>query len=115
MFQKVLIANRGAIATRIIRTLKDFDIIAVAVYAEADARSLHVRNADENYSLGDGGAAETYLNADKILDIAKRCGAEAIHPGYGFLSENAAFVRSCEAAGLYRPDRTAHARFWFKT
>jgi len=100
MFQKVLIANRGAIATRIIRTLKQFNIIAVSVYAEADARSLHVRNADEAYSLGDGGAADTYLNIEKILDIAQRCGAEAIHPGYGFLSENADFVRQCEAAGI---------------
>ena len=100
MFQKVLIANRGAIATRIIRTLKQFNIIAVSVYAEADARSLHVRNADEAYSLGDGGAADTYLNIEKILDIAQRCGAEAIHPGYGFLSENADFVRQCEAAGV---------------
>ena len=100
MFQKVLIANRGAIATRIIRTLKQFNIIAVSVYAEADARSLHVGNADEAYSLGDGGAADTYLNIEKILDIAQRCGAEAIHPGYGFLSENADFVRQCEAAGV---------------
>ncbi|POP51623.1 urea carboxylase [Zhongshania marina] len=100
MFQKVLIANRGAIATRIIRTLKQFNIIAVSVYAEADARSLHVRNADEAYSLGDGGAADTYLNIEKILDIAQRCGAEAIHPGYGFLSENADFVRQCEADGI---------------
>ncbi|MBU0538813.1 MAG: ATP-grasp domain-containing protein, partial [Gammaproteobacteria bacterium] len=100
MFQKVLIANRGAIATRIIRTLKQFNITAVSVYAEADARSLHVRNADEAYSLGDGGAADTYLNIEKILDIAKRCGAEAIHPGYGFLSENADFVRQCEADGI---------------
>jgi len=100
MFQKVLIANRGAIATRIIRTLKQFNITAVSVYAEADARSLHVRNADEAYSLGDGGAADTYLNIEKILDIAKHCGAEAIHPGYGFLSENADFVRQCEADGI---------------
>lgn len=100
MFQKVLIANRGAIATRIIRTLKQFNITAVAVYAEADARSLHVRDADEAYSLGDGGAADTYLNIEKILEIASRCGAEAIHPGYGFLSENASFVSDCEAAGI---------------
>lgn len=100
MFNKVLIANRGAIATRIQRSLKSLGVISVAVYAEADARSLHVRNADEAYSLGDGGAADTYLDADKILQIAKDCGAGAIHPGYGFLSENANFVRSCEAAGI---------------
>ncbi|MBB5189115.1 urea carboxylase [Zhongshania antarctica] len=100
MFTKVLIANRGAIATRIIRSLKELDVIAVAVYAEADARSMHVRNADEAYSLGEGGAAETYLDAAKILAIAKSCGAEAIHPGYGFLSENASFVAACEAANI---------------
>ena len=100
MFTKVLIANRGAIATRIIRSLKELDVIAVAVYAEADARSLHVRHADEAYSLGEGGAADTYLDAEKILAIAKYCGAEAIHPGYGFLSENAGFVKACEAANI---------------
>ncbi|WP_430009830.1 biotin carboxylase N-terminal domain-containing protein, partial [Methylophaga lonarensis] len=100
MFQKVLIANRGAIATRIIRTLKKLSIQSVAVYAQSDLNSLHVREADEAYCLGDGGAADTYLNTDKLFAIAKQCGAEAIHPGYGFLSENAEFVRQCEASGI---------------
>lgn len=100
MFKKVLIANRGAIATRIIRTLKHLGIGSVAVYAECDADSLHVRHADEAWYLGDGGAADTYLNMDRLLEIAAESGAEAIHPGYGFLSENAAFVARCEAAGL---------------
>ncbi|HEY7772254.1 MAG TPA: urea carboxylase [Marinagarivorans sp.] len=100
MFKTVLIANRGAIATRIIRTLKAMNVTAVAVYAESDADSLHVRRADVAVSLGEGAAADTYLNVDKILAIAKQTGAQAIHPGYGFLSENADFVRRCEAQGI---------------
>ncbi len=100
MFNKVLIANRGAIATRIIRTLKQLGVTAIAVYAEADIDSLHVSQADEAYSLGSGRAAETYLNQDKLLEIAQRCGAAAIHPGYGFLSENPDFVTRCEDAGI---------------
>ena len=100
MFTKVLIANRGAIATRIIRTLKKLNIKAVAVYAESDAESLHVRLADEAYCLGEGAAAQTYLDRQKIIRIAQETGAQAIHPGYGFLSENAAFVEECEAAGV---------------
>jgi urea carboxylase len=100
MFSKVLIANRGAIATRIIRTLKRLDISSLALYAESDADSLHVRDADEAVSLGEGAAAETYLNVDKIIAIAKEKEVDAIHPGYGFLSENAAFVRRCEAEGI---------------
>ena len=100
MFKKVLIANRGAIATRIIRTLKSMNIKSVAVYAECDRDSLHVRDADESFSLGDGVASDTYLNVDKLLSIATQCGAEAIHPGYGFLSENAEFVKQCDSKGL---------------
>jgi len=100
MFTKVLIANRGAIATRIIRTLKKLNIKSVAVYAESDADSLHVRLADESFSLGEGAAAQTYLDRKKIIAIARQTGAQAIHPGYGFLSENSGFVAECEAAGL---------------
>ena len=100
MFSKILIANRGAIATRVIRTLNTLNIASVAVFAESDANSLHVRHADEAFCLGEGPAADTYLNVDKIIDIAKQTGAEAIHPGYGFLSENADFVRRFEAEGI---------------
>ncbi|MCB1690749.1 MAG: urea carboxylase [Halioglobus sp.] len=100
MFSKVLIANRGAIATRIIRTLQRLGIESVAVYNEADAHSLHVQRADSAISLGAGSAAETYLDIDKVLQAAKDSGAQAIHPGYGFLSENTEFVARCEAQGL---------------
>ncbi len=100
MFTKVLIANRGAIATRIIRTLKTLNITAVAIYHTADQDSLHVQQADKAISLGEGSVSDTYLNIDKIIDIAKQEGIEAIHPGYGFLSENTEFVARCEAEGL---------------
>ncbi|ODN67411.1 urea carboxylase [Methylophaga muralis] len=100
MFKKILIANRGAIATRIIRTLHQMGIQAVAIYAEADRDSLHVSTADEAFSLGEGRAADTYLNQQRILKIAKETGAQAIHPGYGFLSENPDFARLCEANNL---------------
>jgi len=100
MFSKVLIANRGAIACRVIRTLKQLNIGSVAVYSEADAQSLHVVDADQAFSLGKGGASETYLDQEKIISIAKLAGAEAIHPGYGFLSENPEFVERCEQEGL---------------
>ncbi|WP_049628904.1 urea carboxylase [Cellvibrio sp. pealriver] len=113
MFTKVLIANRGAIATRIIRTLKKLNIISVAVYAESDTDSLHVRLADESYYLGEGAAAHTYLDRKKIIAIAKQCGAQAIHPGYGFLSENSTFVAECEAAGLVFIGPTAEQMITF--
>ncbi|TCJ14957.1 urea carboxylase [Parasulfuritortus cantonensis] len=100
MFKKVLIANRGAIACRIQRTLKKLGAASVAVYSEADAGARHVLEADEAYLLGPAPAAESYLRADKILAIAKQCGAEAIHPGYGFLSENPDFADACAAAGI---------------
>ncbi|MBX8500762.1 urea carboxylase [Pseudomonas lijiangensis] len=100
MFDKLLIANRGAIACRILRTLRTLKVKGIAVYSEADAASLHLMQADEAHSLGEGGASGTYLAVDKILAIAKDSGAKAIHPGYGFLSENAAFAQACEDAGI---------------
>ncbi|MEM8489834.1 MAG: urea carboxylase [Pseudomonadota bacterium] len=97
---KVLIANRGAIAVRITRTLRKMGIRAVAVYAEADRESLHVRVADEAYALGDGAARDTYLHQEKILAAATEASADAIHPGYGFLSENTEFVERCSQHGI---------------
>ncbi len=100
MFNTVLIANRGAIATRIIRTLKRLGVRSVAVYHSLDANSLHVQLADVAVDLGTGSVADTYLNAEKILAVAKAHGAQAIHPGYGFLSENTGFVTACEQQGI---------------
>ncbi len=100
MFSKVLIANRGAIATRIERTLEKMGIQSVAVYSKADMDSLHVENADEAVLLGEGNAKETYLDVDKIIDAAIKTGAQAVHPGYGFLSENTDFAKRCEKNGI---------------
>src|ERR1044072_2562451 len=100
MFAKVLIANRGEIALRIMRTLEELDIASVAVYSEADAQAPHVRRADEAYEIGPAPASESYLRADRIPQVARECGAAAIHPGYGFLAENAAFARACQDAGI---------------
>ncbi|WP_088774513.1 biotin carboxylase N-terminal domain-containing protein, partial [Acinetobacter baumannii] len=100
MFKKVLIANRGAIACRVIRTLKKLGIASVAVYSEADRDSLHVTLADEAFLIGPAPAHQSYLNIEKILEVAKQSGAEAIHPGYGFLSENAEFCDLCESQGI---------------
>jgi acetyl-CoA/propionyl-CoA carboxylase biotin carboxyl carrier protein len=100
MFSKVLIANRGEIAVRIVRALEELGIASVAVYSELDRDAPHVKRAEEAYNLGDGPAAENYLSVEKILDVAARSGAEAIHPGYGFLAENAPFAQACEEAGV---------------
>jgi len=100
MFSKVLVANRGEIAVRIVRALEELGVASVAVYSELDRDAPHVKRASEAYNLGDGPAAENYLSVEKILDVAARAGAEAIHPGYGFLAENAPFAKACEDAGV---------------
>jgi acetyl-CoA carboxylase biotin carboxylase subunit len=100
MFQKVLIANRGEIAVRLVRALRDMGIVSVAVFSDADRGALHVRLADEAEHIGASPSAESYLNIGRILAAAKKHGADAIHPGYGFLSENAEFAAACEEAGL---------------
>ena len=100
MFKKILIANRGEIAVRVIRACHEMGIAAVVVYSDVDRAALHVRKSDEAYPIGAPAAAESYLNIQKMLDVAKKSGAEAIHPGYGFLSENARFAQACADAGV---------------
>src|SRR6266511_3237854 len=117
MFRKVLIANRGEIAVRVIRACRELGISPVAVYSQADRNALHVQMADEAYLIGPPRAIESYLVTERIIETALACGAEAIHPGYGFLAENADLARACEEHGMVfiGPTSTAIALMGDKT
>lgn len=113
MFSKILIANRGEIAVRIIRACKEMGVATVAVYSEADKNALHVALADQSYCIGGAEAAKSYLNENQIISTAILAGAQAIHPGYGFLSENAAFCTAVQEkrVGFYRSGTRQHGAF----
>ena len=100
MFKKILIANRGEIACRVMRTARRLGIASVAIYSDADAGALHVREADEAICIGGSTSAESYLVIEKVIDAVRQSGAQAVHPGYGFLSENAVFADALEAEGI---------------
>ena len=109
MFRRILIANRGEIAVRIARACREMGIESIGVFSDVDRRALHVRKVDHAYHIGPAQASESYLNTEKILEVARRSGAEAIHPGYGFLSENAQFVKACEREGIKFIGPSAHS------